>query len=108
MKRIIGLLALVPALALAAGVSDPAMSPKAPPSFGLSGNVVGDQPEHSHSDDRTADETHRLLNGQAHSGVPSKSEISAPVYVQTQQRLSNSFKEKIPDFTNDQTRKASK
>ncbi len=101
MKTLISTLILVPAFAFAAGSGAPVTPPaQDAPAFGLSGNVVGHK---AHSDNETALETRRLLDEQAHSGGAANSEISAPVYVQTQQRLSKSFDEAIPDFGDDQT-----
>lgn len=100
MKWILAVIALMPALALAAGADTAHV--QRPPSFGLSGNVVG----HSSSgdEDGTTNETRRLLDEQAHSEAPEQSELSAPVYVQTQQRLKRSFDKDIPEFGKEQTR----
>lgn len=98
MKTLVSVLIFMPALALAAGVTITPV-PDAP-SFGLSGNVVGHR---TGNIDHTAIETRQLLDRQARSGSAEKSEISAPVYVQTQQRLSKSFDQPIPDFKDDQT-----
>lgn len=98
MKMLVSVLMFMPALALAAGVTITPV-PDAPP-FGLSNNVVGHR---AGNVDHTAIETRQLLDEQAHSAPATKSEISAPVYVQTQQRLSKSFDEPIPDFKDGQT-----
>lgn len=103
MKWIIGLVALMPALALAAGAAEQnTTSTDKPPAFGLSNNVVGNTKSVGNGDG-VANQTRHILDQQAHSKPANHSEISAPVYVETQQRLSRSFKQDIKDFSKDQT-----
>lgn len=103
MKGMIGLIALLPALAFAAGNADQASAPvEKPPAFGLSNNVVGHE-NRADQDDQVTRDTRRLLNQQANSKPADHSELSAPVYVETQQRLSRSFNKDIKDFSKDQT-----
>lgn len=99
MKILVATILLLPALALSAPATAPASGA---PSHGLSGNVVGSAPPAN--GDQTASETRDLLNQQAHSQQPDRSELSAPIYVQTQQRLGKSFDKPIPDFSKDQTK----
>lgn len=106
MKWIIGFVVLIPALALAAGAGQPVPHGKEkPPAFGLSNNVVGNGQSIDPED--VGGQTRRLLDRQAHSRPASHSEISAPVYVETQQRLSRSFKKDIKDFSKSQTTQGS-
>lgn len=101
MKWLSSVLFLMPTLALAAGAATPSSAPvDGPPPFGLSGNVIGERADGA---DRAMGQTRRLIHQQAHSGPPEQSEISAPIYVKTQQRLSKSFDQPIPDFDEDQT-----
>jgi hypothetical protein len=87
MKALIPLLALLPALALAADE---------PPAFGLSGQVVEKQYDN---------QTQRLLDQQRHSPPAAHSELSAPIYVDSQRRIADTFKQAIPeDFGEKQTR----
>lgn len=103
MKWIIGLVALIPVLALAAGDAGQGPgTPEKPPAFGLSNNVIGHKSANDR-EDRVTKDTRRLLNEQAHSKPAEHSELSAPVYVETQQRLSRSFTRDIKDFGKEQT-----
>lgn len=103
MKRMMGLLILMPALALAAKPANHMSADSGrPPAFGLSNNVVGQSPPEN-PDDQVTRDTRNLLNNQAHSKPAKHSEISAPVYVETQKRLSKSFQQDIKDFGKDQT-----
>lgn len=87
MKTLIPALFLLPALALAADE---------PPAFGLSGQVVDKHYEH---------QTQRLLDEQSRSAPAEKSELSAPIYVDSQKRIGDTFKQAIPeDFGEKQTR----
>ena len=45
-----------------------------------------------------------LLNQQRDSRPAAKSELSAPIYVDTQRRLADSFRTAIPDTFGEQTR----
>jgi hypothetical protein len=64
-------------------------------SFGVSDQVVSNVPETV---------TDWLLNQQRDSRPAEKSEISAPIYVDTQRRLADSFRTAIPDTFGEQTR----
>ena len=86
MKATLTLLMLTPLLALA----------DEPPAFGLSGQVVQ---RHYEND------TQKLLDQQRHSPAATQSELSAPLYVDSQRRIADTFKQAIPeDFGEDQTR----
>ncbi len=91
MKLILASLILVPALAGADGVSPEG---KHYPS-GMSGDLQGQS-------SRTY--TRSMLNEQARSGGAENSEIAAPVYVDSQRRLAESFRHPIPDSFGEQTR----
>ncbi|ASK35977.1 hypothetical protein CEK62_17090 [Alcanivorax sp. N3-2A] len=85
-KSIIPMLMMAPLLALADG----------PPAFGLSGQVV---------ERRYEFDTKQLLDQQSQSAPAARSELSAPLYVDSQRRIADTFKQAIPeDFGEDQTR----
>lgn len=73
------------------GLISMACSASAQPAYGLSGQLV--TPPASH----TQTQTDRLLRQQAHSGAPDKSELPASIYVDTQKRIADTFKQAIPD-----------
>ncbi|QJX02501.1 hypothetical protein HML84_13195 [Alcanivorax sp. IO_7] len=87
MKYGLALFIMIPALALAGEAETP--------EYGLAGVVVKE---------RSATATERALNQQRRSPSAEESELSVPVYVQTQQRLSESFKTPIPESFGEQTR----
>lgn len=87
MKYRIAILMMIPALVLAGETE--------PPEYGLAGVVVK---EHS----PTA--TDRALDQQRRSARAEHSEISVPVYVDTQKRLAESFRTPIPETFGNQTR----
>lgn len=82
------LVLLIPGLAVAA-------EPEQNYSFGVSDQVVNNVPETV---------TDWLLNQQRDSRPAAKSELSAPIYVDTQRRLADSFRTAIPDTFGEQTR----
>lgn len=69
--------------------------PKGQYAFGVSDQVVNKPP-------RT--ETDWLLDQQRHSRLTEESELSAPLYVDSQRRLSDSFRTAIPETFGEQTR----
>ena len=89
MRCAIALLLLLPAIAMADG---------APP-FGMSGDVTGTQRTHD-----VGAATQRALEQQRHSSPAEQSEFSVPVYIDTQRRLADSFKQPIPETFGRQTR----
>lgn len=89
MKMIIALLTLLSATVMAGG----------PPEFGVSGSVVDTEREH-----HVGDATQRALEQQRRSPPAEKSELSVPVYIDTQRRLADSFKQPIPETFGEQTR----
>ncbi len=89
MKRAIILLLLLPAVGMAGS----------PPEFGVSGNAVGAQRAHD-----VGAATQRALEQQRRSPPAEKSELSVPVYIDTQRRLADSFKQPIPETFGEQTR----
>ena len=89
MKVIIVLLTLLPAAVIACG----------PPEFGVSGKVIDTEREH-----QVGAATQRVLEQQRRSPSAESSEISVPVYIDTQRRLADSFKQPIPETFGEQTR----
>lgn len=91
MRYLIVLLMLMPGLSMAEGVgNEQAKYPS-----GVSRSLHGEQ-------SRTY--TRAMLDDQAKSGGAEKSELAAPVYVDSQRRLAESFKHPIPDSFGEQTR----
>ncbi|KGD64650.1 hypothetical protein Y5S_02016 [Alcanivorax nanhaiticus] len=72
-----------------------AEAPKEHYAFGVSDQVASKPP-------RT--ETDWLLNQQRHSRPAGESELSAPLYVDSQRRLADSFRTAIPESFGEQTR----
>ena len=68
--------------------------PPPEPQGGFSGQVIQSQP-------RT--ETSRLLEEQRYSGAAEESEISAPLYVDSQRRLGETFARPIPESLREET-----
>jgi hypothetical protein len=89
MKRVMALLILMPMAVIADG----------PPPFGVSGKVVDVEQEH-----QVGAATQRVLEQQRQSPPAAKSELSVPVYIDTQRRLADSFKQPIPESFGEQTR----
>jgi len=89
MKLAMALLILTPLAAIAAG----------PPPFGVSGKVVDAEQEH-----QVGTATQRVLEQQRRSPAATKSELSVPIYIDTQRRLADSFKQPIPESFGEQTR----
>jgi hypothetical protein len=89
MKRVMALLTLIPLAVMADGA----------PEFGVSGKVVDTEREH-----QVGAATQRALEQQRRSPPAEKSELSVPVYIQTQRRLADSFKQPIPESFGEQTR----
>jgi len=69
------------------------------PEFGVSGKVVDAEQEH-----QVGAATQRALEQQRRSPPAEKSELSVPVYIDTQRRLADSFKQPIPESFGEQTR----
>ena len=69
------------------------------PEFGVSGKVVDTEREHE-----VGAATQRALEQQRRSPPAEKSELSVPVYIQTQRRLADSFKQPIRESFGEQTR----
>jgi hypothetical protein len=84
---------------LLAGLCLPMLAQAAEPppryDFGVSGQVVSEPP-------RT--QTDWLLNQQRNARAAEDSELSAPLYVDSQRRLADSFKTAIPESFGEQTR----
>lgn len=84
---------------LMAGLALPLVALAAEPdgqyAFGVSGQVVDKAP---------ATETEWLLNQQRTASQAGESELSAPLYVDSQRRLADSFRTAIPDTFGEQTR----
>ncbi|WP_133492740.1 hypothetical protein [Alcanivorax sp. 24] len=91
MKYLLIFLMVIPGLSTASELGDE----KARYHSGMSNNLHGEQ-------SRTY--TRAMLNDQAKSGGAEKSEIAAPVYVDVQRRLAESFRHPIPDSYGQQTR----
>ena len=72
-----------------------AAEPQQPYSFGVSGQVVSNESETV---------TDWLLNQQRDSRPAGQSELAAPLYVDTQRRLADSFRTAIPESFGEQTR----
>ena len=89
MKLVMALLTLIPLAVMADGR----------PEFGVSGKVVGAEQEH-----QVGAATQRALEQQRRSPPAEKSELSVPVYIDTQRRLADSFKQPIPESFGEQTR----
>ena len=89
MKLVMALLTLIPLAAMADGK----------PEFGLSGKVVEVEREH-----QLGAATQTALEQQRRSPPAEKSELSVPVYIDTQRRLADSFKQPIPESFGEQTR----
>lgn len=89
MKLVMALLTLIPLAVMADGR----------PQFGVSGKVVGAEQEH-----QVGAATQRALEQQRRSPPAEKSELSVPVYIDTQRRLADSFKQPIPESFGEQTR----
>lgn len=89
MKLVMALLTLIPIAVMADG----------PPQFGVSGKVVETEQEH-----QVGTATQRALEQQRRSPPAEKSELSVPVYIDTQRRLADSFKQPIPETFGEQTR----
>ena len=89
MKLVMALLTLIPLAAMADGR----------PEFGVSGKVVDTEQEN-----RVGAATQRALEQQRRSPPAEKSELSVPVYIDTQRRLADSFKQPIPESFGEQTR----
>ena len=89
MKRVMALLTLIPLAVMADGA----------PEFGVSGKVVDAEQEH-----QVGAATQRALEQQRRSPPAEKSELSVPVYIDTQRRLADSFKQPIPESFGEQTR----
>lgn len=89
MKLIMALLIAVPVTVMADGA----------PEFGVSGKVIDTEREH-----QIGAATQRALEQQRRSPPAEKSELSVPVYIDTQRRLADSFKQPIPESFGEQTR----
>jgi hypothetical protein len=89
MKLIMALLIIIPVAVMADGA----------PQFGVSGQVVDTEREH-----QVGAATQRALEQQRRSPQATRSEISVPVYIDTQRRLADSFKQPIPETFGQQTR----
>ena len=89
MKLVMALLTLIPLAAMADGRAE----------FGVSGKVVDAEQEH-----QVGAATQRALEQQRRSPPAEKSELSVPVYIDTQRRLADSFKQPIPESFGEQTR----
>ena len=89
MKLVMALLTLIPLAAMADGR----------PEFAVSGKVVDAEQEH-----QVGAATQRALEQQRRSPPAEKSELSVPVYIDTQRRLADSFKQPIPESFGEQTR----
>ena len=89
MKLVMALLTLIPLAVMADGR----------PQFGVSGKVVGTEQEH-----QVGAATQRALEQQRRSPPAEKSELSVSVYIDTQRRLADSFKQPIPESFGEQTR----
>lgn len=72
-----------------------AAEPQRTYSFGVSGQVVSNESETV---------TDWLLNQQRDSRPAGQSELAAPLYVDTQRRLADSFRTAIPESFGEQTR----
>ncbi|MHA7915234.1 hypothetical protein [Alloalcanivorax xenomutans] len=91
MRYLLIFLTVIPVLSMAGGLdNEEAKYPS-----GMSNGLHGEQ-------SRTY--TRAMLNGQAISGGAEKSELAAPVYVDSQRRLAESFRHPIPDSFGEQTR----
>ncbi|MCG8391853.1 MAG: hypothetical protein MI745_02110 [Pseudomonadales bacterium] len=86
--KVFALIVLVPGLALAG-------EPQSDYAFGVSDKVVSNQPETV---------TEWLLEQQRDSRETEQSELPAPLYVDSQRRLADSFRTAIPDSFGEQTR----
>ncbi len=89
MKLIMALLVAMPVAVMADGA----------PQFGISGKVVDTEREH-----QLGAATQRALEQQRRSPKAKQSEIAVPVYIDTQRRLADSFKQPIPESFGEQTR----
>ena len=89
MKLVMALLTLIPLAAMADGR----------PEFGVSGKGVDAEQEH-----QVGAATQRALEQQRRSPPAEKSELSVSVYIDTQRRLADSFKQPIPESFGEQTR----
>lgn len=89
MKLVMALLTLIPLAVMADGR----------PEFGVSGKVVDAEQKH-----QVGAATQRALEQQRRSPPAEKSELSVPVYIDTQRRLADSFKQPIPESFGEQTR----
>ena len=87
MKKLV-LILVLPGAVLAA-------EPQQAYSFGVSGQVVSNESETV---------TDWLLNQQRDSRPAGQSELAAPLYVDTQRRLADSFRTAIPESFGEQTR----
>lgn len=87
MKKL-ALILIIPGAVLAA-------EPQQAYSFGVSGQVVSNESETV---------TDWLLNQQRDSRPAGQSELAAPLYVDTQRRLADSFRTAIPESFGEQTR----
>lgn len=87
MKKL-ALILMLPGVVLAA-------EPRQAYTFGVSGQVVGNESETV---------TDWLLNQQRDSRPAGQSELAAPLYVDTQRRLADSFRTAIPESFGEQTR----
>jgi len=87
MKKLV-LILVLPGVVLAA-------EPQQAYSFGVSGQVVSNESETV---------TDWLLNQQRDSRPAGQSELAAPLYVDTQRRLADSFRTAIPESFGEQTR----
>ena len=65
------------------------------PAFGLSNAIVVSEP---------APETRRELDRQAQSGAAEESELSVQAYVDSQERIAETFRRPIPERITEQTR----
>lgn len=83
--------------ALAAGVLAGPVQATEPqrPAFGLSNSIVETQ---------LAPETRRRLERQAQSGAAEQSELSVQAYVDSQERIAETFRRPIPERIGEQTR----
>lgn len=91
MKLLMALLITIPVAVMADGA----------PQFGISGKVINTEREH-----QVGDATQSALEQQRRSPSAEKSELSVPVYIYTQRRLADSFKQPIPESFGEQTRGA--
>ena len=87
MKYRIAILMMIPAVVMAGEAE--------PPEHGLAGVVVSE---------RSSTATDRALDQQRRSAPAEHSEISVPVYIDTQKRLAESFRIPIPESFGTQTR----